>query len=106
MCVRRVIQQRIEAAALLGQAGEQGLDSSVQLEVDESALRSVPRRALDVGLTEQDSLLLEPVPTLLDNGRMADVVRRLDVVAKRRLNLGDRLSDRGRIGRHCASSVT
>src|SRR3954453_21614550 len=60
----------------------------------------VPRRALEVGRTEQHPLLLQELLPLAYERRMADVIGRFDVIAQGGLNLRDRLRNRWRAKSH------
>ena len=95
MCVGRIEKQRIEAIHALRERSKELLNGRIELKVRELSFGSLPRGALNERLAKDHTFLVEKMTTLLDHHRMPDVVGRLDVVAKGRLDVFDRLGNGG-----------
>lgn len=98
--VRRVVDDGSQAPGVSRQALEKLLRGIAKIQVGQVPVFLVAGGALDERRPEQHALFFQEGAALPDQGRVADVIGRLDVLAERVLDLGDRLRDSRRLSRH------
>src|SRR6266542_3529567 len=95
MLIWRVMQQWLESIRRRGEGRQKLRDIAVQpSDISEFGNGGIPWRTLKIGALIDGAEFVEECSSLRDKKRIADVVRRLYILAKRALQLSDSFVDR------------